>query len=193
MEVRNTESAARRRAIVDGAVEVLGEVGIRGLTMEMVAERCDMATRTLYNHFPTREDLVGEALATLLDVFRDALTIEVPTDGSAPDRLARFVAVLFRIYEEQGAALVTLLANREDPAIDPRSREMRAWRRRQLETILRAAKDELRLPLKDATALAVTLTNHASWMTLTDECGYPPAKALAMTVDALQRTLFDNP
>lgn len=192
MEVRNAEAAARRQAIIDGAVEVLGEVGTRGLTMEMVAERCDMATRTLYNHFPTRDDLVGAALATLLDVFRDALTIEVPTDGAAPQRLARFVEVLFRIYEQQGAALVTLLANREDPAVGPRAREMRAWRRRQLETILRAARDDLRLPLKEATALAVALTNHATWMTLTDECGHAPAKALAMTVDALERTLFAN-
>jgi AcrR family transcriptional regulator len=190
MDARNAESAARRRCMIDAAIEVLGEVGARGLTMEMVAERCDMATRTLYNHFPTRDVLVGEALETLLDAFRDALAVEVPKAGTAQERLGLFVGVLFRIYEEQGAALVTLLANREDEAIGARTREMRAWRRRQLELILRSAKDGLRPPLKEATALAVALTNHATWMTLTDECGLTPQKARERIVDALDAALF---
>ena len=46
MDVRKEEAAIRRRRLVDAAIEVVGEVGADRLTMEMVAERADTATRT---------------------------------------------------------------------------------------------------------------------------------------------------
>jgi hypothetical protein len=69
---------------------------------------------------------------------------------------------------------------------------MRAWRRQRLEAILRSARGELRMPLVQAAAIALVLTNHASWRTLTEECGLTAAKAMAATTAALDG-LFSEP
>ena len=66
MDIRSEAAALRRRRLIDATVEVLAEVGADRLTMDMVAERADAATRTIYNYFPTRQDLlsaVGQAVA----------------------------------------------------------------------------------------------------------------------------------
>ena len=59
MDIRSEVAALRRRRLIEATVEVLGEVGADRLTMDMVAERADAATRTIYNYFPTRQDLLS--------------------------------------------------------------------------------------------------------------------------------------
>src|SRR5580658_460871 len=109
MDTRSEAAALRRRRLIDATVEVLGEVGVDRLTMDMVAERADAATRTVYNHFSTRQELLAAVEAHLLQAFREALQLEIPEEGEATARLGQFVAVLFDMYERQGAALTTLL------------------------------------------------------------------------------------
>jgi AcrR family transcriptional regulator len=49
---------------------VLGEAGADRLTMEAVAKRADTATRTVYNHFSSRDELIAAALDQLLREYR---------------------------------------------------------------------------------------------------------------------------
>ena len=46
-----------RAALVDAAVELFQEKGLRGTTLEEICERVDIAPRTFFNHFETREHL----------------------------------------------------------------------------------------------------------------------------------------
>src|SRR5262245_38874564 len=126
MGVRSEEAAIRRRRLVDSAIEVVGDVGADRLTMEMVAERADTATRTLYNHFSTREQLFAEMNARLLELFRTAAVLELPATGEPADRLRQFVSILFDNYEHQGDSLTTLLELNDD-AIRAQVSEMRSW------------------------------------------------------------------
>src|SRR5690242_19939042 len=135
MENRGEEAALRRRRLIDAAVAVLGEVGAARLTMDMVAERADAATRTVYNHFSTRQELLAAVQSHLLEAFRDALQMDIPETGEPTERLRQFVAVLYDMYERQGVALTTLL-ELDDPAIHAQVRDMRARRRTRLEQIL---------------------------------------------------------
>src|SRR5437870_13137459 len=101
MEIRSEEAALRRRRLIDAAVAVLGEVGVDRLTIDMVAERADTATRTVYNYFSTRQKLLAAVQEHLLQAFRDTLRVEIPEAGEPTERLRQFVIVLYDMYERQ--------------------------------------------------------------------------------------------
>jgi AcrR family transcriptional regulator len=189
METRSEAAALRRRRLIEATVEVLGEVGADRLTMDMVAERADAATRTVYNHFATRQELLGAVQAHLLQAFRDTLQLDMPETGKPADRLRQFAAVLYNMYERQGEALTTLL-ELDEPAIRAQVRDMRAWRRDRLEEILRSANGTIRLPLRQAVAFAFVLTNHVSWRVLREEMGLTQDKAIETTAAGLEAGLF---
>ena len=189
MDIRSEVAALRRRRLIEATVEVLGEVGADRLTMDMVAERADAATRTIYNYFPTRQDLLSAVQAELLQAFRDTLQLEIPETGEPAERLRQFVAVLFDMYEQQGAALTTLLEF-DEPGIRAQVRDMRAWRRDRLEQILRSASDTLRLPIGQAVAFAFVMTNHVSWRVLREEIGLTQGQAVETTTTGIEAGLF---
>jgi AcrR family transcriptional regulator len=189
MDIRSEMAALRRRRLIEATVEVLGEVGADRLTMDMVAERADAATRTIYNYFPTRQDLLSAVQAELLQAFRDTLQLEIPETGEPAERLGQFVAVLFDMYEQQGAALTTLLEF-DEPDIRAQVRDMRAWRRDRLEQILRSAGGTLRLPVGQAVAFAFVMTNHVSWRVLREEIGLTQGQAVETTTAGIEAGLF---
>ena len=47
------------RAVLRAAVEVMSDVGIRGVTVRAVAERAGVARATIYRRWPTRDALMG--------------------------------------------------------------------------------------------------------------------------------------
>jgi AcrR family transcriptional regulator len=190
MDMRSEVAALRRRRFIEATVEVLGEVGADRLTMDMVAVRADAATRTIYNYFPTRQDLLGAVQAELLQAFRDTLQLEIPETGEPAERLRQFVAVLFDMYEQQGAALTTLLEF-DEPDIRAQVREMRAWRRDRLEEILRSASGTtLPLPVVQAVAFAFVMTNHVSWRVLREELALTQQQAVETTATGIETGLF---
>ena len=189
MDIRSEVAALRRRRLIEATVEVLGEVGADRLTMDMVAARADAATRTIYNYFPTRQDLLNAVQAELLGAFRDTLQLEIPETGEPAERLRQFVAVLFDMYEQQGAALTTLLEF-DEPGVRAQVRDMRAWRRDRLEQILRPASGTLRLPIGQAVAFAFVMTNHVSWRVLREELGLTQGQAVETTTTGIEAGLF---
>jgi AcrR family transcriptional regulator len=190
MDIRSEAAALRRRRLIDATVEVLGEVGADRLTMDMVAERADAATRTIYNYFPTRQELLSAVQAELLQAFRDTLQLEIPETGEPAERLRQFVSVLFNMYEQQGGTLATLLEF-DEPDIRAQVRDMRAWRRGRLEEILRSASGTtLRLPVGQAVAFAFVMTNHVSWRVLREELALTQEQAVETTATGIEAGLF---
>ncbi|WP_460070264.1 TetR/AcrR family transcriptional regulator [Streptomyces sp. YKOK-I1] len=66
--------AVLERAILDAALEQLGTVGWNGLTMEGVAAGAQTGKAAVYRRWPSKEDLVA-----------DALSAELPRLDAAPD------------------------------------------------------------------------------------------------------------
>jgi AcrR family transcriptional regulator len=191
METRNEEGALLRRRVMEAAVEVLGEVGAERLTMDMVATQADVATRTVYNHFQSRQELLAAVYADLLRTNRNILRRNVTDAGEPAERLRQFVTGLYGIYEERGAAFTTLI-ELDEPSIRAHLREMRTWRREQLTHILRPANKTLRLPLKQAAAFAFATTNHATWRALREDAGLTQRQAVHTATTVLQAALFDE-
>src|SRR5580700_1156549 len=190
MEMRSEVAALRRRRLTEATVEVLREAGADRVTMDMVAQRADVATRTIYNYFPTRQDLLSAVQAEVLQAFRETPRLEIPETGEPAERLRQFVAVLFDMYEQQGAALTALLEF-DEPDVRAQVREMRAWRRERLEEILRPASGTtLRLPVAQGVAFAFVMTNHASWRVLREDLALARQQAVETTATGIEAGLF---
>lgn len=78
--------------IVEAAVALFERKGFAATTALEIAERADVAEKTFYNHFPTKQHLVQELAAlTLADVER-LLEATRREPGTTRERLARFFA-----------------------------------------------------------------------------------------------------
>ena len=53
---------ARRERIITTTRALIGELGIEGITMRNLAQRCGVAVATLYNQFGSREAIIAAAL-----------------------------------------------------------------------------------------------------------------------------------
>jgi AcrR family transcriptional regulator len=65
-----------RDRILGAALDLLGESGVSGFTIDEVANRSGVAKTTIYRHWPSREELVLEAAS------RISAAVEVPDTGS---------------------------------------------------------------------------------------------------------------
>jgi len=191
MQTRNEEGALLRRRVIDAAAEVLGDVGADRLTIDLVATRADAATRTVYNHFGSRPELLAAVYADLLRTNRDILQRNVAATGEPAEQLRQFVTQLYGRYEEGGAAFSTLV-DLDEPSVSVQLREIRTWRRERLTLILLPATKTLRLPLKPAVAFAFVTTNHATWRALRQDAGLTQRQAIYTSTTALQAALFDE-
>jgi TetR/AcrR family transcriptional regulator, transcriptional repressor of bet genes len=190
MESRQEETAARRRRLLDAAVQVLGEVGADRLTMEAVAERADAATRTLYNHFSSRDELIAAAVGLLLQETRDSLCPDTTAEGDPAERLRLFVRLVYGVFARQGDSLTTLLGHQSDPQVGLQVSMMRQSRREHLEEILKDPQAKLLLPVQQAAAIAFVLTSHETWKALVKESGLPQPVSLDLVTATLDTVLF---
>src|SRR5437867_12956532 len=100
METRGQQTTATRTRLLKAAVAVLAEVGVDALTMQAVAERADVALRTVYNHFPSKDALVVDAFDVLVGYVKNA--IGAITDmGSPQERLAWLGDAMFDWYDHE--------------------------------------------------------------------------------------------
>ncbi len=90
-----------RDTIAEAAYRVAEEHGVAGLGIRSVAEACGVSVGTIYNYFPTKDDLVLEVISTFWrNAFRDDVCRIVPGErfdcfvsrmaGSMASALAEF-------------------------------------------------------------------------------------------------------
>lgn len=86
---------ARRHRILDETRRMIGEVGIANLSMDDVARRANVAKRTLYNAFQSKEHLVASAISKYFEDY--ASTIDYSTkDATLEWMIERLVIVARR-------------------------------------------------------------------------------------------------
>ena len=169
---RRSDPAARRRAIVSAAAELITEVGVDAVTHRMIAGRADVPLGATTQYFDTLDDLRAEALAELAREI-DARTGEVKAvldaEGVTPAVLTR---LLVEGLADAGAvhadrAVVTAAVH------DPRVRALaRLWSDRLVEFLT---------PSYGATRAraAAAFIDGLLWATLIDEAA--PSRATIET------------
>lgn len=92
---RERKKADRRRAILEAALALIEERGLKGATFELIAQRAGVARGTVFNYFPNKETILVAYFATQLGELarrvaerreRHALPGEPPFDGLAEIR-----------------------------------------------------------------------------------------------------------
>jgi AcrR family transcriptional regulator len=102
---KERERQRHRQEILSAALRLFAAKGFPNVSMQEIATTAEFATGTLYNFFPSKEDLFFELLATTAE---ESLGLILPTlDGpdNERDKLSRFVRLHERIILEQGDAL----------------------------------------------------------------------------------------
>lgn len=85
-------SQASRQAILVATLELVGELGYGGLTIERIAARSGAGKQTIYRWWPSKADVLLDALATKAD-----LHVPVPDEGSYAADLRAFLAASFAL------------------------------------------------------------------------------------------------
>ena len=62
MAMREDEREARRRIIIDAALKLIGERRFNEIGMRDIAENAGVSAASIYRYFPSRDDLLAEAL-----------------------------------------------------------------------------------------------------------------------------------
>ncbi|MBN2622804.1 MAG: TetR/AcrR family transcriptional regulator [Acidimicrobiales bacterium] len=83
----------RDDAILAAALDLLGEVGYEQVTVRAIAQRAGAGLATLYRRWPTKEDLVVDAVARVEDVVGEADLDADPVDAMV-DLVSGLVDVL---------------------------------------------------------------------------------------------------
>jgi len=91
----------RENAILDAATSVLGSKGYDLMTMDDVAGAVGISKPSLYKHFKSKEDLVGEALIRLIDGAIDFLA-QLDDTLSPKGKLATLLEWALRVRLDGG-------------------------------------------------------------------------------------------
>ena len=106
-------SEQSRLAILTAAYELAGEIGYARLTVEGIAARAGTGKQTIYRWWPSKADVVLDALATKAD-----LHIPIPDEGSYAADLRAFLLASFALGG-QSTLIGILRALMAEAQIDP--------------------------------------------------------------------------
>ena len=94
-----------RRRIVDATFDLHNEKGVLNTSMQDVAERADVALRTVYHHFPTVNDLVNGCAGHVITLLAPPTPAIFAGLTTLDARLRRLVRELFAMYERAALQL----------------------------------------------------------------------------------------
>ena len=119
-------SARVRQAVLDAAFAELGEKGYGGLSIEAVAQRSGVAKTTVYRRWPTRDELVADALDS-----RSDRNEPVPDTGTLRGDLKEFCeGVRAKLTSNHGKAMLKSLVAAVDQSPEIIETVERFWRER---------------------------------------------------------------
>jgi AcrR family transcriptional regulator len=115
-----------REVVLKAAVEIVGEQGFSGASIEAISQRSGVARSTIYRHWPQRMDLLLEAVGEEVRDVDALITGDLHSDLiSISTHLARLLT-----SEPVGSVIASLiLESRRDPAIDELRRRFIEQRR----------------------------------------------------------------
>jgi AcrR family transcriptional regulator len=149
--------AAARERIADAALDQLADGGYASASVVTVARRAEVATGSVYRHFPSKADLFAE-------VFRRASQREVDVlrgmaDRSEPvaSRLAAWVEAFVRRALAEPVRAYALIAEPVDPAVEAERLTFRRAYADLFERALREAVENGELPPLDAQLSAAAI------------------------------------
>jgi AcrR family transcriptional regulator len=114
-----------RAALIDAAIEMIGERGVRGFSMAEASRRLGVTTAAPYRHFADRDELLAEVGVRALRIFAAMATAEAAGARSPEERLASMARAYVRFAAEQRSLFDALFISGLDKSRFPEL--TRAW------------------------------------------------------------------
>jgi AcrR family transcriptional regulator len=92
-----------KAALIDGAVELLVERGVRRFSLAELSRRLGVTVAAPYRHFASRDDLLAAVAVRALHAFGEALVAESSETDPPEQRLAAMAGAYVRFAAEQPA------------------------------------------------------------------------------------------
>jgi AcrR family transcriptional regulator len=92
-----------RQRIMEAAMARFVAQGFDATTVDQIAEDADVAQKTFFNYFPTKQDLFRQLAEDRIDELQEILEEERGGGGSTPDKLAHGFVRLSELIEQRGA------------------------------------------------------------------------------------------
>ncbi len=128
---------ARTRSVVLAAtIEVVAERGFAGATIEAIAQRAGVARSTIYRNWPTRVELLLEAVGTEIGQVAAFVTGDLRGDLVA---LLSHLAELLTSEQMGSVAAALILESRHDQDLEELRTRFVAQRHQALEDVMREA------------------------------------------------------
>ncbi|MFI2333405.1 TetR/AcrR family transcriptional regulator [Nocardia rhamnosiphila] len=90
---------ARRGALLEAALDLIGESGAAGVTMRAVCRRANLTDRYFYESFASRDELLDVLYRQIADDFLDPMTAFAVADDASRDR-ALSEALVDKVLED---------------------------------------------------------------------------------------------
>jgi len=181
---RKAAAEKTRRKIVESTVALHAEQGVLATTYAMIAKRADVAVPTVYNHFPTRGDLLAACTGQAAALAPPLGPRIYDRAGDVAARLEALVHALFAYYHYYAPWM--RWANYEArlvPELTEWLRKETGARRRLMELALEPAFGAS--PPAALMALCEILLDFSAWQRLESDQGLEPAEAEAVLSGAL--------
>lgn len=167
-----------KTALIDGAVELIAERGVRGFSLAELSRRIGVTVAAPYRHFATRDELLAAVAVRALHAFRQALAAETSAADPPERRLAAMASGYVRFAADQRALFSVVFG----VGLDKKSRYPELRQAYQdVEGMLAASVTEL-CPADpeaaDQLADAIEATAHGYAALLTDQPGPPEPAAV---------------
>lgn len=146
-------SRESEQAILDATMELLSELGYRGVTVDAIAARAGASKSTIYRRWPTKENLVIAA-------FGQTPLLTPPPRGDVIEQLVEVINQFARAMQDTplGGVLPALVAERaQNPSLDEALGPLVRQRRQTAVDILKQAVARGELPRGINHELAVDL------------------------------------
>src|SRR5919198_2957348 len=99
--LRERKKQQTRSAIAAAAMELFGERGFDAVSVAEVARAADVSVATVFNYFPTKEDLVYDRM----EAFEEALLAAIRERAAGESVLAAFGRFILERTQQQAATI----------------------------------------------------------------------------------------
>ncbi|HEV8320376.1 MAG TPA: TetR/AcrR family transcriptional regulator [Myxococcota bacterium] len=177
-ETRAKDTAGKREAILDAALELFAERGFHGTPVPLVAERAGVGAGTIYRYFESKEALVNALYQSWKTKLGAALMEDFPFDRPVREQFHVYWERMVRFVRQHPRAFAFLELHHHAPYLDDTSRAIEAQLLQVASDFLeQTAKQQVTKALPPALLMAIVFGAFAqlikaSWLseiTLTDE------------------------
>ena len=114
----------KREAIIQAAIAEFRDNGFKITSMDKIAARAEVSKRTVYNHFPSKDELFAEILAQLWESSHEQMELEYRSDQALREQLCELMASKMAMLNESSFMDLARVAIAETIHSPERAREM---------------------------------------------------------------------